>query len=77
MTRITLDEPLKSQLDDLVGPVEFCDQSGRVMGRYIPAFEAADYTPLVPQVSNDELRRRQASREWYSTAEVLNHLKGL
>lgn len=41
MTRITLDEPLKSQLDDLVGPVEFCDQSGRVMGRYIPAFEAA------------------------------------
>jgi hypothetical protein len=77
MTRITLDEPLKSRLDNLIEPVELCDQSGRVLGRYFPAFEPADYEPLDPQVSNDELRRRKASKEWYSTAEVLNHLKGL
>jgi hypothetical protein len=77
MTRITLDEPLKSRLDNLIEPVEFCDQSGRVLGRYFPTFEPADYEPLDPQVSNDELRRRKASPEWYSTAELLNHLKGL
>jgi hypothetical protein len=77
MTRITLAEALKSRLDDLVEPVEFCDESGRVMGRYIPAFNAADYTPLDPQVSNDELRRRQGSQEWHSTTEVLGHLEGV
>lgn len=77
MTRLTLDEPMKSRLDDLTEPVEFCDETGRVLGRYIPSFDPDDYEPLVPQVSDDELQRRRASREWYSTADVLQHLEGL
>ncbi len=36
MTRVTVDETLRSQLNGLDGQVEFCDESGRTVGRFLP-----------------------------------------
>lgn len=77
MTRITIDEPLKSRFVGLDSPVEVCDENGRVLGRYFPEAEPAECEPRDPQVSVEELRRRRQSSEWFSTDEVLAHLEKL
>lgn len=75
LTRITLDEPLKSRFARLDAPVEVCDEYGRVIGRYFPEPDPSECEPHSPQVSVEELRRRRQSHEWYSTDEVLAHLE--
>lgn len=78
MTRLTVDPDLRSKLHDLTELVELCDESGRVLARVVPAVDLSEYEPLVPQISDEELRRRFASEEkGYTTAEVLLHLRNL
>ena len=67
MIRIVLDATLKSKLADLVQPLELYDESGRLLGRF---------TPAEPQLSEEELQRREQEPE-YSTEEVLAHLEKL
>ena len=74
MTRITIDPELQEQLHALTEPAELCDEEGRVIGRFVPQVDAGAYFPLTPQVSEDELRRREESTDWSTTAEVLDHL---
>lgn len=77
MGRLIVDATLPEKLPGLTQPVELCDPTGRVLGRYIPQVDLADYEPLEPQVSDEELQRRKQSAEWYTTAEVLAHLRKL
>jgi hypothetical protein len=77
MTRITLDATVAVQLKDLTGPVELCDPTGRVMGRFVPIIDMTQWEPVSPEVSEDELERREKEAESYSTAEVLAFLENL
>jgi hypothetical protein len=77
MTRITLDASLSSKLNNLAEPVELCDPSGRVLGRFVPLIDMSQWEPVSPEVSEEELERREQSAEWYSTEEVMTHLKNL
>ena len=78
MTRILLDAALRSKLRDLAEPLELCDDSGRVVGKVIPTPDFSQYEPLEPQISEEELdRREQAGERRYSTAEVLARLESL
>lgn len=77
MTRIIVDEELRSKLHNLEQPLELCDESGRVLGRVVPNLDLSQYEPLEPQISREELQRRKNSDKWYTTAEVLAHLKSL
>jgi hypothetical protein len=79
MTRITVDAALSSKLSEATEAVELCDSSGRVLGRFFPAPDLSQYEPdsLEPQVSDEELRRREQSEKWYTTEEVLDHLRKL
>jgi hypothetical protein len=78
MTRIVVDEALLSRLHNLAEPLELCDASGRVLGRFVPEFDPAEYEGLEPQISDEELDRRSQSRErMYTTDEVLAYLEGL
>ena len=77
MTRIVLDASVSSQLHNLGHPVELCDPSGRVLGRFIPAIDMSEWEAVSPEVSEEELDRREQSTEWYTTEEVLAHLKSL
>jgi hypothetical protein len=78
MTQVMMDEILRSKLHNLSQPLELCDESGRVVGRVFPAPDLSQYEPLEPQVSEEELNRReQANEKRYTTAEVLAHLEKL
>jgi hypothetical protein len=37
----------------------------------------SDWEPVSPEVSEEELDRREQATEWYSTDEVLAHLRNL
>jgi hypothetical protein len=77
MTRIIVDESLRSRLNNLIEPLELCDASGRVLARLMPTEDTSDYTPSEPLISEEELCQREQSTEWLTTAEVLAHLKSL
>ena len=77
MTQIILDASVSSKLNEVFHPVELCDPSGRVLGRFVPLIDPSEWEPLSPDVSEEELDRREQSTEWYSTAEVLARLKSL
>ena len=77
MTKLIIDATLLEKLPGLVSPVELCDADGRVLGRYFPRLDPAEYD-LEPQISEEERQRRLNSNEKrYTTAEVLEHLRKL
>jgi hypothetical protein len=78
MPKLILDANLLAKLDQIYYPVELCDESGRVLGQFIPKFDPARFEPLTPEISDEELRRREQSNEKrYTTAEVLAYLEKL
>ncbi|HWG43344.1 MAG TPA: hypothetical protein VN688_11215 [Gemmataceae bacterium] len=77
MTRVIVDETLLNKLHNLTQPLELCDQAGRVLGRVVPTIDLSEYEPWEPPISEEELQRREQSDEWYTTEQVLAHLKSL
>jgi hypothetical protein len=78
MTQIILDASLSSQLHKLTHPVELCDPSGQVLGRFVPLIDLTEWEPLSPDVSEEELDRRARSNDKrYTKAEVLAQLEKL
>jgi hypothetical protein len=77
MTKVILDEALRNKLHNLSEALELCDESGRVLGHVYPEYDLSEYEEQrEPQVSDEELRRREQSNEpCYTTAEVLARLK--
>ena len=77
MTRVVLDADLKTRLLDLSEPLELCDGDGRVLARVLPVFTSTEDGPFEPQISEEELDRREQGSEWLTTAEVLAYLEKL
>jgi hypothetical protein len=78
MTRLILDAITSTKLDAVNQTVELCDPSGRVLGRFIPAADLSEWEAISPDVSEEELDRREHTNEKrYSTAEVLVRLEKL
>jgi len=78
MTEIILDASICTQFDNLTHPVEVCDQSGRVLGRFVPLVDMSEWEPVSPDISEEELERRANSKEKrFTTAEVIAHLEKL
>jgi hypothetical protein len=76
MTQIILDASVSGKLNALGHPVELCDPSGRVLGRFVPLIDLSKWEPVSPEVSEEELdRREQAGEKRYTTAEVLTYLE--
>ena len=77
MTRVIVNETLRSMLHNFSQPLELCDESGQVLGRVFPALDPALYN-LEPQISHEEfLRRLHANEKSYTTEEVLAYLEKL
>ncbi|MCG8584708.1 MAG: hypothetical protein MI757_08365 [Pirellulales bacterium] len=57
MVRVTIDDVLRSKLGNLDSPFEFCDESGRVVGHFIPEQDRSIYDGVECPVSNEELER--------------------
>jgi hypothetical protein len=78
MLRITIDPPTCEKLRRLMEATELCDESGRVVGRFFPVYDAENYEGLEPRISKEELQRRKEDKgKTYTTAEVLAHLEKL
>ena len=78
MTRVVIDNPLVQQLKAAPGPVELCDATGRLVGRFFLRPDPADYEGLEPPINAEEIKRRLESNEkTHSTAEVLAYLEKL
>jgi len=78
MTRIFLDNELRSKLLDLREPLELCDSAGQVVGRLFPNLDSAAYGQWEPHMDEAELQRReQSNAKRYTTAQVLAHLEKL
>ncbi|MHB1423795.1 MAG: hypothetical protein ACYC3I_11490 [Gemmataceae bacterium] len=78
MMQIIVDAALSSHLHSVNQPVELCDVSGQVLGKFVPLINLAEWEPLSPDVSEEELDRRARSKEKrYTTAEVRAHLEKL
>jgi hypothetical protein len=73
MSALTLDAATSSLLRNQLSDVMLKDESGRVLGRFVPISDKP-YTP--PPLSEEEIQRRlQGPR--YSTAEVFAMLEKL
>jgi hypothetical protein len=78
MAPIILDANLARQLSQLGQPVELADTSGKVIGRFVPEVDASEWEQLTPDVSEEELDRRESANEkTFTTAEVIKHLESL
>ena len=77
MTQISLNAELSRKLREVTAAAELCDPSGRVLGRFVPVVDMSQWEPVTPEVSEEELDRREKSTEWYTTEEVIAHLQKL
>jgi hypothetical protein len=77
MTQITLDSTLATRLHELGQVVEFCDPSGQVIGRFVPKLDLSGWEAISPDISEEELDRREQETESFTTAEVLAYLENL
>jgi hypothetical protein len=76
MTKVMIDATTRSKLLDLTQPMEFCDESGRLLGRFTPFNESSSEKGIEPQLTEEELQRREQEPD-YSTAEMLAYLEKL
>jgi hypothetical protein len=76
MTRVVLDESLRSLFLGFTTPLEVCDSSGRIVGKFVPSVDYEAVERARPPISQEELDRRNQSRS-FSTAEVLARLQEL
>ena len=77
MIRVVLDAELRKKLHKLTEPLELCDESGQILAHVEPFVDLSKYEPWVPEFDEEELRRREQSDKWYTTEQVLAHLKSL
>ena len=78
MTRVVVNETLRSILHDLSRPLELCDESGRILARVLPTIDPTQFEGLDPQITREEMQRRKHDKgKTYTTAEVLAHLEKL
>jgi hypothetical protein len=77
MTKVILDPALISKLHNLTEPLELCDESGKPLAHVTPLLDLSQYEPWEPTFSEEELRRQEQSAKWYTTEQVLAHLRSL
>jgi len=79
MNRVLVDDALRTTLGELRSQVEFYDQSGRVLGYFIPTDSNSESIRnwVRSRISDEELERRAQESGGLTTAEVLKKLHEL
>lgn len=76
MDRIVLDPALVERIRASMQSVEVYDSAGNVVGLFVPKIDPLDYKAFGPEIDEDEIRRRIASKApRYTTAEVIRDLE--
>ncbi|HUY35517.1 MAG TPA: hypothetical protein VMV69_22430 [Pirellulales bacterium] len=76
MTRLVVDATLRDQLLNSSATVELWDDSGRLLGMFMPVSEREAALIAEPVSSEEELLRREQEKG-YSITEVLANLEKL
>jgi hypothetical protein len=74
MTKLKLPGDIGRQLTASQQCIELCDEAGQTIGFFTPATDPA---LLDPQISEEELDRREREDRTYSSSEVRARLRGL
>lgn len=77
MTRVIVNETLRTLLHNFSQPLELCDETGQVLAQVTPLADLSQYEPWEPPISEEELQRREQSTKWHTTQQVLAHLENL
>ena len=82
MSKVIIDQALRSQLTKLSDQAELCDESGRTLGYFLPpeAYLKFLYAQAKTEVTEEELeeaRQDYKKRGGVTTAEILAHLRSL
>ena len=78
MTQVLIDRTLRDKWLQLQDGAELIDDTGSVVGSYIPPLPLSyDSQWRPPPMSAEEYQRRLAEPGIYTTAEVLEHLRSL
>jgi hypothetical protein len=75
MTRLIVDSATLTKLRDARQTLELCDDLGRVVGHFVPTLDPSQCSTLEPQVSEEELDRRERFGGGRSLAEILADLE--
>jgi hypothetical protein len=75
MNRVIVDPATLARLRDARQTLELCDDSGLVVGHFVPALDPSERARLEPQVSEEELDRRLRAGGGRSLAEILTDLE--
>lgn len=74
MVRITIDPEFRLKLRDFESPLELCDETGRIVGHFIPVQDRAMYRGVESPASDDELDRRSRDESGRPLADILGDL---
>jgi len=76
MPKVLFDEELRSKLHGGEAPLEICEPSGAIVGRFLPEKEFLKLLAAwdESQISAEELARRTGSREGRSLKEIWQRL---
>jgi hypothetical protein len=78
MDKVVVESTIRSQLHGLDTELEFCDESGRVLGYFVPRpeAEAHHYEWARGQFTDEEIEQARHEPGGRSTSEVLAGLSG-
>jgi hypothetical protein len=75
MTRVVLDDATLAKLVHVTQTVDLCDPKGRVIGRFVPIIDAARYVGREPDITEEELQRRERQGGGRPLAEIMRDLE--
>ena len=77
MSKVTIDQSLRAKLDNLSAEVEFCDESGRTVGYYVPAdwHHELLYAWAKSQFTDEELEKARNQPGGRSLPDILARLE--
>jgi hypothetical protein len=77
MSKVTLDQSLRAKLNNLDRQVEFCDESGRTVGYYVPADRHREllYAWAKSQFTDEELKKARKQPGGRPLEEILARLE--
>lgn len=75
MNKIVVDEELRKKLHNLTESLELCDEQGNVLGYVTPVVDYSLYEDAIPQISEEELQRRESEEGGRPLADILRDLE--
>ena len=77
MTQIVVDRTMLDKMQQATEGAEFVDESGTVVGIYVPSFPQSHAAGWMPPPLSEEELQRILSGPRHTTEEVLEHLRSL